>query len=336
MLTITKITRATEWWEYKLPPMLAILYATALHAHINLVDLLPQIFVWLAGIIIGAGYVSIVNDFTDLKEDKASGKKNRLSRFPVWMRFFLVLLPVIFGFFFAYFFLDDVLSVLLYAASWIAFSLYSIPPFRFKKRGIAGVFADACGAHLFPALFLISATVHYSHIKMDWFWFSIVAVWSLMYGLRGILWHQFFDRDNDLKIGLNTYASKKNPEAFKKQSSFIMAVELTALFSILFYIFKPLPVIGLLVYACMLAGYYRIYRLSIIAVVAPSDKGWHLAMNNYYQFIFPLSVLFTVFFSNPDVWILIAAHLILFPAVTKNTIRDGIGFLKALIKKSVA
>ena len=333
MLAIAKITRAGEWWEYKLPPMLAVVYATAIHAHKNLMELSPKILIWLAGIIIGAAYVSIVNDLTDLKEDEASGKKNRLSKLPAWMQFFLMLLTVVSGFFFAFFFLNDVVSILLYAASWIAFSLYSIPPFRFKKRGIAGVFADAGGAHLFPTLFLVSATVHDSHITMDWVWFSIVGIWALMYGLRGILWHQFFDRDNDLKIGLNTYASKKNPEAFKKQSFFIMAVELTALFSILFSIFKLLPVIGLILYAAMLLCYHRIYRLAIIAVVPPSHQGWHLAMSTYYQFIFPLSLLFTVVFLNPDVWILIAAHLILFPAIAKNTIRDAMVFLKFSLKK---
>lgn len=336
MWAIVKITRASEWWEYKLPPMLAIVYATAINTHAHLMQLAPDLCIWLLGIITGAAYVSIINDFTDLKEDKASGKKNRLSKLPNWLRFFLVLLTVIAGISFAFFFLKNVLSILLYAASWLSFSLYSIPPFRLKKRGIMGVFADACGAHLFPTLFLVSATVNYIHWKMDWTWFGIVGVWSLMYGLRGILWHQFADRDNDLKIGLSTYASKKNPKLFKNQSFFIICIELLALMYILLYIFLPLPLIALAFYFLMLLGYSRIFKLAIIAIVPPTHQGWHFAMHKYYQFLLPISLLLSAVFINSNVWILIAAHFILFPVVARNTIWDVISFVKVSARKWVA
>jgi 4-hydroxybenzoate polyprenyltransferase len=178
MLKLSKIARASEWWEYKLPPMLAIAYATGLSAGKNLYELTPRLCILLLGIIIGAVYVSIVNDFTDRKEDEASGKHNRLRNLSPQVRWFLILAPVVTGFFFAYFFLSDTLSIAMYTLCWIAFSLYSIPPFRLKKRGLSGVLADASGAHLFPTLFLLSSTAYYFNIHINWFWFSVNGVWS--------------------------------------------------------------------------------------------------------------------------------------------------------------
>jgi 4-hydroxybenzoate polyprenyltransferase len=333
ILKLSKVARAAEWWEYKLPAMLAIVYATALKAEKNLYHYAPVFCLLILGIVIGATYVSVINDLTDIKEDNASGKHNRMSHFSPVIRILIVLLPVTAGFFFAYFFLHDSLSIVLYAACWIAFSLYSIPPFRLKKRGLWGVLADASGAHFFPTLFLVAAATAYMHIQINWLWFGVVGLWSLMYGLRGILWHQFSDREHDLKTGINTYASKKNPDLFYRQSFFIMAVELAALAFILIFIFKPLPVLALLLYVLMLFGYSRIFKRTIIAIVSFPDQPWHFAMNNYYQLLLPISLLLTSALIYPQVWFMVAAHGILFPVITQNTILDIITFCKAGMKK---
>lgn len=335
MISIHKITRAVEWWEYKLPPMLGIGYATALSYGKDLYKLAPVFCILLWGIIIGAAYVSIVNDFTDLKDDNASGKYNRLSHLPPLFGIMLVLTCLFAGALFVYFFLHDILSIVLYSSSWIAFSLYSIPPFRLKKRGAWGVLADACGAHLFPTLFFLSGTANYMHAGINWFWFSAVGIWSLMYGLRGILWHQFFDRDNDLKIGLATYASGKDPRLFNKQSFFIISIEFAALAFMLVFIAEPLPLITLLFYLLMLVGYGKILKHTLIAIVPPTDHSWHFIMNNYYQFFFPLSLLLSAAFIHPAVWILFIFHFILFPIIARNTIFDLLGFIKVMMKKLI-
>jgi hypothetical protein len=54
-----------------------------------------------------------------------------------------------------YSFYPDRLSLSLYIMSWVAFSLYSIPPARLKTKGILGVLADASGAHLFQVALLL-------------------------------------------------------------------------------------------------------------------------------------------------------------------------------------
>lgn len=333
MLNISKIARASEWWEYKLPPMLSMVYATCLVEGKNLFQMTPRLGVLLCGIIIGAAYVSVINDITDMKQDAACGKPNRLSIVPHYLRIGIVLLLLFAGFLFTYFFLDDLLSILLYIACWISFSLYSIPPFRLKKRGFSGVLADACGAHLLPTIFLLSATCRYFDLEINWFWFCIVGLWSLMYGLRGILWHQFYDREHDLEVGINTYASKKDPSQFGVQSLLIISIELLSLSIILAYIFKPLPALALLCYLFMLAGYLKIFKRSLITIVSPTDKQWHFAMNNYYQFLLPLALLCSLAMLYPQIWIFFAAHFIFFPVIARNTITDALSFFKAAIKK---
>lgn len=332
---LSKIARASEWWEYKLPPLLAVVYATALNTGTNLYEILPESCVLLLGIIVGATYVSVINDLTDLKEDEASGKPNRLSHCSPLLRGVFVLLPLAAGVAFTFFIVHDNLSRILYGACWIAFSVYSIPPFRLKKRGGWGVLADASGAHFFPALFLVSATSQFIHASINWFWFGAIGIWSLMYGLRGILWHQFADRENDLKAGVCTYASRKDPNSFYRQSFFIMGVELIALAFILAFLFKPLPIAALVCYLLMLFGYSRLFRLRIIAIVPVPDQRWHFAMNTYYQLLLPLSLLLTSAASYPQVWLMIAAHLILFPVITRNTFLDLISFMKAGVKKLI-
>lgn len=335
MLNISKIARASEWWEYKLPPMLAVAYATALTADKSLSQLAPRLGILLLGIIIGAAYVSIVNDFTDIKEDEASGKNNRLSKLQPWLRWVLVLSTVILGIAFAYFFLNDVLTIVLYSLSWIAFSLYSIPPFRLKKRGLAGVLADACGAHLFTSLFFVSATAYYFNINIHWLWFAAIGLWALMFGLRGILWHQFFDRNNDLKIGLKTFATQRDPASFQVQSLLIIITEFIAFTLMLVLLAKPLPVIAMFFYGLLLIGYSKKFGLTIITVIPLKDQRWHLLMISFYQVFLPLSLLVTSVIVERVTWIFILAHLILFPVITRNTALDIFNLFKALVKKLV-
>ena len=335
MENISKIARASEWWEYKLPPLLAVAYATALFADKSLYELAPRLGVLLLGVIIGAAYVSIVNDLTDLKEDAACGKQNRLSKFSPPLRMLFVLIPVFLGVAFAFIFLNDVLSIVLYSLSWIAFSLYSIPPFRFKKKGVLGVLADASGAHLFTSLFLLSGTFNYFNIEINWVWFAAVGVWALMCGVRGILWHQFYDRDNDLKIGLTTFATKRNPISFQNTSFAILGIELLAHGVMLVYLSQALPVVALLLYGLMLIGYNKKFGLALIAIVPPKNQRWHLLMMNYYQLFWPLSLIITAIVSDPFTSILFLIHLVFFPIITRNTFLDMLAMLKAMVKKLV-
>jgi 4-hydroxybenzoate polyprenyltransferase len=148
-INVYQTTRAVEWWEYKLSPIFATIYATALLLNVSIASLWPVLVLSLLALIPGAAYVSVINDLTDLKDDLASGKNNRLvgrSRLFIAVTLACCVLP---GVLVATHLRNDKLPLTLYLANWAAFSLYSLPPVRLKNRGFPGILADAAGVHMF-------------------------------------------------------------------------------------------------------------------------------------------------------------------------------------------
>src|SRR6185503_20264135 len=76
-LDLRRVVRAGEWWEYKLAPILGVFYATAFTLHVPLTSLWRSALVTLLALAPGAAYVSVINDLTDLDDDRAAGKANR-------------------------------------------------------------------------------------------------------------------------------------------------------------------------------------------------------------------------------------------------------------------
>src|SRR4051812_46669797 len=111
---INSVTRSQEWWGYKLPPLLAIGYATALQAGIPLLNIAFWLLLMLGGIIIGAVYVSVINDITDLEEDLASGKQNRMANVSPKVKLLIPIVCILAGTGFIFFLLPDRITALLY------------------------------------------------------------------------------------------------------------------------------------------------------------------------------------------------------------------------------
>jgi 4-hydroxybenzoate polyprenyltransferase len=221
--------RAGEWWEYKLVPILAMFYATSLTLDASLSRLWSSLLLLLLALVPGAVYVSVINDFTDRTEDLAAGKANRLVGRSSGAIFALLATPVALGLLFVILWRHDTLLLLLYVAAWLSFTLYSVRPFRLKTRGLVGVLADAAGAHLFPTLLAVALAFRMTGRPVDPLWMGTVAVWAFAYGLRGILWHQLKDIENDRAAGVRTFV-QRHP---------IGAVEALAVFVIF-----PLELIG--------------------------------------------------------------------------------------------
>jgi UbiA prenyltransferase family protein len=327
MKKVLSVIRSQEWWGYKIPPLLALGYATALLSDIPLNKVALWLLFLLAAIIVDAIYVSIINDITDIEEDLASNKKNRMAAISPRVRWIFPAVCMVIGLYFICFVFTDRLSVVLYVLSWLSFTLYSFPPVRLKKRGILGVFADACGSTFFPALLMVSATSAYIGHNADWLWFSAVGVWALANGLRGILWHQFHDRENDLKVNLNTFASKVDPKSFKPATITIMLVELIALAYMLARLATLLPVVFLVMYLLLVMMYRKMgYRITVI--MSPKDGAYQILMSDYYQVLFPLSLLIAATMIYPAAWIVLVVHVFLFHAKILLIGKDILRFLK--------
>src|SRR6476659_5250153 len=106
-MNILKVIRSSEWWEYKMPILLSLAYAPAVHANKSLDGLAGWFGMMLASLIVGAAYVSILNDICDMKDDLASGKSNRLSKIPPVVRWTLLISVLALAALCSIFFLKD-------------------------------------------------------------------------------------------------------------------------------------------------------------------------------------------------------------------------------------
>jgi 4-hydroxybenzoate polyprenyltransferase len=316
---IFRTVRANEWWEFKLGPVLATMYASAFLLRVSIISLMPLVFIVLVVLAACAAYVSVVNDFTDRADDMASGKTNRLvgksSAFIATVTAFCILS----GLAVAFYWRRDQLLLLLYSASWVAFTLYSFPPIRLKERSGLGVLADACGAHLFPALLAVAVVYRWTQQPFDLIWLVSVGVWSFSFGIRGILWHQLSDLHYDESINLRTFARAHRKESLQRLGNFIIfPVELTAFALMLLHTRSVIAITLLGFYAVLNFLRGRLYG-SNFCIVEPKPKFHHIVMHEYYEVFFPLAYILASSNQHPVDAFVLVVHGLLFPKRWKNT-----------------
>lgn len=321
--------RYSEWWVNKLCPLLALGYATILMNGGPFLRGALFLAFLLFSIANGAAYVCFINDITDIREDLVCGKRNRMIGVPRRLRWILPVACLLVGAPFLYILWPDWLSMVLYPLPCIAFSLYSFEPFRLKRRGFWGVLADASGSHLFPSLYIVSAMSFYTAGRLNWVWFGAVAVWSLCYGLRGILWHQFRDRDNDLKAGVNTFASRK--EGIRREGRLIFLVEILALSVMLYQTGQPLCVLFLGLYLFLVVMRAKILGRQVILVQADEHRKFQILMMDYYQTFLPLALLAVACGMESAAIVVLVIHVSLFPFNIRDAGRDAFFSLRHVI-----
>ena len=304
--------RAGDWWEFKIPPLLATAYATALLLHIPFEQLWPLLLLLLFALLPGAAYVSVLNDVTDLKDDLRVGKTNRMVGRSALFKFCALAACLLPGAVAGWLLRHDPITLQFYGANWVAYTLYSTPPFRLKVRGIWGIAMDAAGAHLLPTLwtatFIAEATGHPVPVVFLW----TLGFWASALGVRGILWHQLYDRDNDLRGGVSTFATRSEPEAVRRSvAGVIFPVEVAALFLVLAQLDAPWSWPILAAYLAMEWVTCRAMAIDLI-LVHPTPR-FRILFSEYYQLWYPLGFLVALAVQSPAAVGLIVLQLALFP-----------------------
>ncbi|HEX8224159.1 MAG TPA: UbiA family prenyltransferase [Allosphingosinicella sp.] len=313
--------RAGEWWEFKIVPILAIFYATSLLAGASILSLAPGLLLLLAALVPGAVYVSVLNDLTDRDEDARAGKANRIAGAPAWLAWVAIAPAVAAGLAIAWYWRGDPLLLGCYLAAWISFTLYSLPPFRLKVRGAAGLAADAAGAQLFPTLVAVLLAFRGVGVPVDPLWLLAAGVWAFAHGLRGILWHQLLDSGADEAAGVRTFVQRvPRARAVALGNYVVWPAELAALTLLLWKLGSAGPLIGLLLYALLARQRLRIFRLRPI-VVEPQPR-YLVLLQEYYTLFLPLSLLVEAALRRPADGVILIAHLILFPVALSTAVRD--------------
>ncbi|MGA0556464.1 UbiA family prenyltransferase [Larkinella sp. VNQ87] len=321
------VTRAGEWWGYKFSPLLATLYATAGVLETALWPLAPRLLLLLLSLTVGAIYVSILNDWTDREDDRIAGKTNRLMNKSA--RFVAIILTTCLsiglGFGIYFWSLNPVIS-LFYLGSWMAYSMYSLPPFRLKIRGLGGVLADALGAHLFPQLLVVALVEHWAGQPLPPIWWLAIGSWALACGIRNILKHQLGDATADRQAGVRTLVTLQGERwAHRFGVGVMFPIECLGFAVLLILLGQVAPVVFLLLYSALETMRARLWGIRP-AVLDPNQR---IVLDEYYTIFFPLALLLTQAIRNPADAIILGLHLLLFGRHSLETAHE---FQRLVIK----
>ena len=312
LLGLLESARPSDWWEFKIPPLLATTYATSLVLQIPVGQLCALLPLVLFALLPGAAFVSVLNDLTDLEDDLRVAKANRMvgrsSAFAVGA-LAACLLPGVAA---AWLMRHDALTLIFYALNWLAFTLYSTPPVRLKIRGGWGVAMDAAGAHLLPTLWTSTLLAEATGHTVPVFFLCSLGFWASALGLRGILWHQLYDREKDIEGHVTTFATERKPESIRRfVAAVTFPVEVAALAVILAQIGTPWAWLILAAYLIMEGLICRYVGLTLI-LVQPTPN-FRMIFSEYYQLWFPLTFLLAMTPQSMIAVVLIALQLALFP-----------------------
>lgn len=289
----------------------------------------------LIGVVIGALFATLNNDYHDLKTDMMNHRYNRLQGLPRRLSFSLIILTVIFGLTFAYSLRSNTHTLIAYLSAWVIFAIYDIPPFRLKNRGVWGAMADASGAHLFPTLFIAFGMQSYLHLPIDGWVAGSIAFSSWAIGFRSIVSHQYDDLENDTKSGLRTFAVlQKNTEPVKWLGASILSAEVGALVIALFSLQQNTLLVLLGLYFFMALLLTRFTDISFVSIRGRSQQQCRTWMISYYQSVMPLVLFWNLSLVSPWMAIFIPVYIFLFPK-DFNIISNDLVALFNTLRRSV-
>jgi len=160
-------------------------------------------------------------------------------------------------------------------------------------------------------------------------WVVSVAVWALAYGLRGIVWHQLTDVDNDRVAGYATLA-RVHPRGAPIIGTFVVfPLELCALAAMFWQIGSAWLPAFLMLYALYAVRTARRWQTAPVIVV-PKPR-FFIILHQFYSDLFPVALLVTASIRDRRALIVLVVHLVLFPRRVVQAIR----WLSASIARTV-
>lgn len=323
--SVRRIIRASEWWGYKVAPALGAYYGTLFLARVPVATTWRTALVLIAAIAVEAAYVSLLNDLTDRDIDHAAGKPLRTGSPALPLA--LLIACIVAGAAIAYAWRGDLPVVVTYAAGWLAFTLYSLPPFRFKTRGIHGVICDAAGAQLLPAVMAVLVAAGATRSSADATWLGAVAAWAFANGVRGIVWHQLRDEEADRRTNVGTFVVRRGAGTATFIATWIaFPVELLALAAMLATLHSVWPIAALALYAALMLLRPRRYGAHA-SIVTPAPRSF-LILNEYGEAYLPVAILIASALVNRIDAVVLAVHLFLFPRQSLQLIREVAGLAR--------
>lgn len=300
---VMKMLRVGEWLFSKLPflflPILICVNDFGSPKHQLLLCLAYFVYLFT---FLGFGYA--INDYSDREIDKKIGKTNVMGELSNWKCLSILILLVLGGVPFAAM-IFSVPSLLLFVFVYFWGAAYSVRPFRFKEKGVAGLLVSSLAQRTIPLLPLLSISKSY------WPIVCICGISGFLVGLRYILIHQYEDIANDQLTGTNTYVKNHNRSiskmvyaSFVIECVLVLALELFFIKSVVGYALALLCIVQTYItYHTIQHIYRKKYFLSFICV----------PFEDMYNFYLPLSLLIGLACKN-IIWVLPIAILVVISA----------------------
>ncbi len=312
--------RLSNPWRYKAPLLMAIPYFLLVMSDVS--TLVALKFIWLSYLTIvgiaGIGY--LINDYADREKDALAGKANALigmKKSKIRLLFILFLMLAIIPW---VFFPTTIWSLFLLLLELLLFAVYSLPPFRLKERGLAGVVNDALYAHVVPAMlaaytFWLIGGMNMSRLVSL---LAILVLWQGAMGLRNILLHQMKDGRHDVASGTRTMVTTKGVDKIEKLTKGFLVIEI--LFFLLFcFTFRDvLPLLSVVLVAFWSFRWWDNYVRKLSKDKVKINFLAHYYLDDFYIRVFPLIIIFHLIPTNLDVIPILVSHIVLFPNVIKT------------------
>lgn len=326
-----RLFRVYDWLEYKIPQILIPIYLVILNSDysFNSIDNNIKGFITLLiGVILGATTISIMGEYYDITQDKLAKKKNGFKNLTKKQTTTVLLCTIIINIAFLYIIKTPLL--IPYILSIIIFFFYYVPFIRLKEKGVWGVIADSLGSHVFPSLFVFLSLIPLKTILQNEY--VVFLLWLFIFGIRGIINHQYEDLENDIKSNTNTFiktSSEKNRRILQKTIFIIEIISFTLLLALTvpFYIIA----IGVLIYLLILFGRKMLFNNAIVFFNITKGRAYSIFLFEFYSIIFPLMLIVQIYPMN-KIWFfgfLVFQITLTLKRITSilNRLRESINFI---------
>jgi len=328
MRWLNNFLRVSNWWHYKAAPLMAFVYAKA---YINQAQpealVIPAIVFFLAVIGI-ASLGHFINDWSDIEEDRRSGKKNYVAELDPKQRIFSGVLLALFCVAPWFYLKTDVQIIILLCLQLLLYLVYSVRPFRLKNRHIGGILADTLYGHILPALVVLAVFSYYGSF-MQLFSFNnlfalILIIWLLCKGIRNIILHQLDDRKKDRLAGINTFVVRfGNVFSLNLINRLILPLELFVFMLLVYFACNTFRNFYIPFFAFLLFTFIK-FSLWKIFVLPPRQMRFKFLffLNDFYEDWLPVVML--VYLIQYDIYFVfyLLVHLAFFPKTILNFLKD--------------
>ena len=330
------LVRSGQWWDHKVPPLVAAAALTVLPA----TDpggrgLIRDLVLFIVAAIGVAAFGHVVNDLADIRTDELAGKPNQLAGLSGGTQTAIVVATLAAGLL-PWIWLPTSPAVwTLLAAEVMLLVVYSVRPIRLKDRSSAGVAADALYAYVVPVLLTIAVFTEVTGAERpSWLLLGAVTAWMSLMGLRGILWHQIGDLAHDRRAGVHTLATRIGAENGTRILGAVVVVELLAAAVSIAAVADATEAPWLVV---LFAGYlvYRVFQMSLLwsepvrpaAYRSPVGRVRFLGfvlLNEFVEKWLPVAALVALALRDPVLWFAVALHVVLFDDAATEFLRKDL------------